>query len=128
METDKRERALNLIVSLKLVTVSNGATQAEQDNAQTRIVELRAKYEIMDDDRLRKIQLAMLYEAARRAKAEEQRRQRIKDLDAMGRPRDERDRVEAQRDPLGWAADRDTRSHAQKQADLNAAMGKQNQV
>ncbi len=123
VETDKRERAFNLIVSLKQVTVAHGATEAEQANAQTRISELRAKYDIQDmSEQRHKAIIAAMYEAARRAVAEEQRRVRIQDLDAMGRPLTVQERAEAQRDPLGWAMRQDTRSHAQKQADLNRAM------
>lgn len=141
--TDKRERALNLIVSLRQVTTANGATQAEAENAMARIAELRTKYEIPEakehsaawDDLMRKVKDQQA-EAKRqrdydeilrtmaREKAEAERRERIKNQDAYGRNLTDAEIAEALRDPLGWAIKQDGRTSQQKNDDMQDSFGK----
>lgn len=76
-------------------------------------------------DHAARVKAARDGEAIRKRKAQEEWERKHANSDAMGRPRTEAEQKEAQRDPLSWAAKQDKRTHNQKQADLNAAMGKQ---
>lgn len=70
---------------------------------------------------------AKAYEAERRRRAEAQARyeQRVRYQDHLGRERlTEEEREWARRDPLGFAASRDKRSHHEKVRDMNEAWGR----
>lgn len=145
-----RERALSLLVSLRRLAADERAPKGERDAALARIVHLQEKYNIAAPpqtnpaheeaerrkaEREAKIRAERKREAAYRAaqaeaqrKAEAQKRweQRMADKDDLGRPLTAEERRQAQADPLGFAAKRDKRTQAEKQADLNGAMGRQN--
>lgn len=66
-------------------------------------------------------------EARKRQEAQARYRERMADKDDMGRPLTEAEREWARRDPLGFAATRDQRTRAERNADLGAAWGQQGQ-
>ncbi len=91
--------------------------QAERDYHERRRREERARYEAEAKQR-----------AEARKAAQERYRQRMADKDANGVPLTEAEKEWARRDPLGFAASRDPRTQAQKQADMNAAWGQPRDV
>lgn len=128
---DNRERALNQIVTLKLLAVDPRATEGEREAARLTMAKLRKKYDIPEQaagDHGAKflIDMAERYERANREKA---RRKAAEDARLAeetriwGWPLSDAEREQARRDPLGFAASRDKRTHAEKQRDMNSSWG-----
>lgn len=121
-----RDKALHTIVKLRALADDTRAPDGERENARSRIKALQERHDIKPSEKPKPTAttpppssrnhydwfMDMVNQqdiARRRAEAERQRREHIKHQDARGQPIT---------DP--WA---DTRTHAQRQADLNASFG-----
>lgn len=150
-EAEKRERALKLIVTLTSIVERTSTPDGERASAKARIIELRAKYRITEfrkaqpsyehirenerrqeqvdrirrEHQVRKQEQEARARQIRREEAQRTYRERMADKDRNGQPMTDKDRAEAQRDPLGWAVKQDKRTHTQKQRDMEGAAGAQ---
>lgn len=115
-------------------TTTNNPYTWNATNTSNSDAERRARARRMAEDDVRRQRERK--EAAAKAATEEARRvgrekaqreyeARMRDKDANGQPLSDAEKREAQRDPLGWAARQDKRTHAQKQEDLNRSHGAQ---
>lgn len=130
-----RERALNQIVTLEVLADDVRAPDGERQAARDTMAKLRKKYDIPEQQSGQfgakfLIDMAERFEKANREKARREaaaKAARAEETRIWGAPLTDAEREQARRDPLGFAASRDKRTHAQKQQDMNSSWGQPHQ-